>query len=210
MKKLVVYIHGQGGNAAEAEHYRTLFTDNDVIGLDYQAQKPWEAEREFWPFFAAKRKEYEEIILIANSIGAFLAMSARIGEMVDRALFISPIVNMERLIRDRMRQAGITESELERRKEIPFVDGEPLSWAYLGYVREHPVQWTVPTRILYGRRDCLTSPETMTAFAEQCGAPLTVMEEGEHWFLTEKQMRFLDAWIRKSMGMEDGPEAGRM
>ena len=210
MKQLVVYIHGQGGNAAEAEHYKMLFTDSDVIGLDYQAQKPWEAEGEFWPFFAAKRKEYEEIILIANSIGAFLAMNARIGGMVDRALFISPIVNMERLIRDRMQQAGITEAELARRKEIPFEGGEPLSWAYLSYVRAHPVQWTVPTRILYGGRDCLTSLETMTAFAERCGAPLTVMEEGEHWFHTEEQMRFLDAWVRKSMGMEDDPEAGRM
>ena len=194
MKKLVVYIHGQGGNAAEAEHYKTLFTDGDVIGLDYQAQKPWEAEGEFWPFFAAKRKEYEEIIVIANSIGAFLAMSARIGGMVNRALFISPIVNMERLIRDRMRQAGITESELAHRKEIPFDDGEPLSWAYLGYVRAHPVQWTVPTRILYGGRDCLTSLETMTAFAERCGAPLTVMEEGEHWFHTETQLAALQSW----------------
>jgi len=29
------------------------------------------------------------------------------------------------------------------------------------------------------------------------GAELTVMEEGEHWFHTDEQMRFLDNWIMK-------------
>ena len=35
MKKLVVYIHGKGGNAGEAEHYKPIFKDCDVIGFDY-------------------------------------------------------------------------------------------------------------------------------------------------------------------------------
>jgi hypothetical protein len=29
------------------------------------------------------------------------------------------------------------------------------------------------------------------------GAELTVMEEGEHWFHTDEQMRFLDNWVMK-------------
>lgn len=33
--------------------------------------------------------------------------------------------------------------------------------------------------------------------AETCGASLTVMENGEHWFHTEEQMRFLDNWIQR-------------
>ncbi|SHK90194.1 hypothetical protein SAMN05216582_12334 [Selenomonas ruminantium] len=33
-------------------------------------------------------------------------------------------------------------------------------------------------------------------FAEKHQAGLTVMEGGEHWFHTEEQMAFLDAWIR--------------
>ena len=73
--------------------------------------------------------------------------------------------------------------------------GETLSWAYLTYVREHPVLWQVPTRILYGAHDNLTSLETIRAFAEKTGAELTVMPDGEHWFHTEWQMQFLDQWI---------------
>ena len=39
----------------------------------------------------------------------------------------------------------------------------------------------------------------MYAFAEQTEAILTVMNDGEHWFHTDKQMEFLDDWIRKSI-----------
>lgn len=35
MKKLIVYIHGKGGSAEEAEHYKSLFMDCDIVGLDY-------------------------------------------------------------------------------------------------------------------------------------------------------------------------------
>ncbi len=52
-------------------------------------------------------------------------------------------------------------------------------------------------RILYGSRDNLTSLETITAFAKAHGAELTVMEDWEHWFHTDEQMRFLDNWIIK-------------
>ena len=49
-KKAVIYIHGKGGNAKEAKHYKTLFPDFDVIGFDYIAQTPWEAVDEFTCF----------------------------------------------------------------------------------------------------------------------------------------------------------------
>ena len=34
----VLYVHGKGGNAAESEHYKHLFPEYDVIGLDYKAE----------------------------------------------------------------------------------------------------------------------------------------------------------------------------
>lgn len=38
MKSLVIYIHGKGGNAEEANHYRSLFPEGDVVGFDYISQ----------------------------------------------------------------------------------------------------------------------------------------------------------------------------
>ena len=32
----IIYIHGKGGSAMESEHYKLLFPNCEVIGLDYQ------------------------------------------------------------------------------------------------------------------------------------------------------------------------------
>lgn len=90
----------------------------------------------------------------------------------------------------------MTEAELEQRKIIPTDFGEELSWEYLCYVREHPLTWLVPTSILYGENDNLTSLETIKDFAEKQGANLTVMKGGEHRFHTEEEIKFLDEWIK--------------
>ena len=192
---LVLYIHGKGGSSAESEHYKSLFPEYHVIGLDYQTFTPWATGKEIHTAVSEFKNEYEKIILIANSIGAFFCMNADISEWIEKAYFISPIVDMEKLILNMMSWANVTEEELKIKGIIPTAFGEDLSWEYLCFVREHPVQWTVPTNILYGGKDNLTSYETITVFAEKYHCKLTVMENGEHWFHTETQMQFLDNWI---------------
>lgn len=125
-------------------------------------------------------------------------MSSLNEALVDRAYFISPIVDMENLIRRMMQWSTVTEQELAERREIATDFGETLSWRYLSYVREHPIVWNVPTCILYGGHDNMTSLETVSAFAKQHSALLTVMPDGEHWFHTDEQMRFLDGWIKNA------------
>ena len=197
MKELVLYIHGKGGSAGESEHYKPLFPECEVIGLDYQTFTPWETGEEIREAVTKLNDEYDSIILIANSIGAFFSMNAGIDAMIRCAYLISPVVDMEKLILNMISRANVTETELEEKGVITASFGEDLSWEYLRYVREHPVCWTVPTKILYGSRDNLTSYKTIAAFAKTYGAELTVMEEGEHWFHTDEQMRFLDNWIIK-------------
>lgn len=45
----------------------------------------------------------------------------------------------------------------------------------------------------------MISKETIADFADKTGAALTVMAEGEHWFHTEEQMKFLDNWIQAGL-----------
>lgn len=198
MKKLVLYIHGKGGSAAEAEHYKPLFPNCDVVGLEYTSQFPWEALNEFPTLFDELCPGYDSVDLIANSIGAFFAMHALSGKQIEKAHFISPVVDMEKLIMDMMGWANVTEDELHNKQTIPTNFGETLSWEYLCYVRANPIQWEVPTRILYGEKDNLTSYRIISAFADQTHASLTVMKNGEHWFHNKEQMDFLDAWISES------------
>lgn len=199
-KKRAIYVHGKGGSADEAEHYRTLFPDCDVIGFDYRSGTPWDAKREFPGLFDRLTDGCEEVYLIANSIGAFFSLVSLADRKIGKAFFISPVVDMEKLISRLMAGANVSEEDLRRDGEIPTASGETLSWEYLCWVREHPVFWKTPTAILYGGRDCLQPAETVRRFAESTGASLTVMENGEHWFHTSEQMEFLDRWIGREYG----------
>ena len=100
MDKAVIYIHGKGGNAEEAIHYKPLFSNCDVIGLDYTAQFPWEAKEEFPLLFNSIYRNYKTVEVIANSIGAYFAINALSNQQIEKAYFISPVVDMERLIAD--------------------------------------------------------------------------------------------------------------
>ncbi|MCT2159745.1 hypothetical protein [Granulicatella adiacens] len=48
MKNAVIYVHGKGGNAEEANRYRQFFYDSfEIIGFDYKSLNPWDAKIEF-------------------------------------------------------------------------------------------------------------------------------------------------------------------
>ena len=87
MKNAVLYIHGKGGNEAESEHYKPLFPDCDVIGLAYKTFTPWETGEEIHTAVKKLKAEYNRVILIANSIGAFFSMNAKIELMIEKAYF---------------------------------------------------------------------------------------------------------------------------
>lgn len=197
--KLVVYIHGKGGSASEAERYKDLFLDCDAIGLEYKSRTPWDAEKEFLKLFGELSRGYTSIILVANSVGAYFSMHAFKSAKIDEAFFISPVVDMETLILNMMRAVNVSEKELEDRKTIETPFGETLSWEYLSYVRTNPITWNVPTYVLYGANDNLTDEKKIKTFSEKFKARLTVMEGGEHWFHTEEQLNFLDKWITENL-----------
>ena len=191
-----MYVHGKGGSSSEAEHYKKFFPTCDVIGLDYKNFTSYDNAEEIFNAVKNFKNRYEKIILVANSIGAYFAMNAGIDEEIFQAYFISPIVDMEKLIVELMKKCNVTEENLQRQGIIETPFGENLSWKYLSYVRAHPIKWNVPTKILYGSKDFLTSLETLMEFAERHNASVTIMEGGEHWFHTAKQMNFLDGWIK--------------
>ena len=196
MKNVVIYIHGKYGIAEEAEHYKKFFNKADIIGFEYTSEYPWDFQKEFSNFIDNIYIKYKKISIIANSIGAYFTMLSLTNKNIEKAFFISPIVDMEKLITDMMFLENITEKELYKKKKIKTSFGETLSWDYLTFVRKNPIEWNVPTYILYGERDSLTSYKTILNFTNKSKANLTIMKGGEHWFHTDEQMEFLDNWIK--------------
>lgn len=196
MKKAIMYIHGKGGNADEAKRFEDVCKGYDVYGLDYKGNTPWDTKGEIIAEYDLLATKYDSVTIIANSIGAYFAMHALHEKNIEKALFISPIVDMKRLIEDMMMHEGVSEKELFEKQEIETEFGETLSWSYLQYVKDNPVKWSIPTAVLYAGGDKLTSRKTVDEFVACNNASLTVMEDGEHWFHTQEQLAFLDSWVR--------------
>lgn len=161
---------------------------------------PWTVVPELQAVLAERKLHWNTISLRANSIGAYFAMLAFQHEPIGKALFVSPIVDMERLILDMMSWTGVTEEALHAQGEIPTDFGQTLSWPYLCWVRQHSLAaWRAPTSILYAGHDNLTSHQTVTTFSEKHNAMLTIYEEGEHWFHTPIQCDRLRKWEKQSL-----------
>jgi len=199
MKRLVIYIHGMGGTPDEAKHYIPIFKGFDVIGFDYKANAPKEAVIEFKSYLNGVSRGYDEVYIVAVSLGAYFSLITFHGENIKKAFLISPVTDMEKLILDMMRAEGVTEDELKRRKKIPTRSGTELSLDYLNDVRSYKINPTFPISILYGENDALIPYEIIKGFAERTGSTLTVMKNGEHWFHTDEQMKFLDGWLEKEL-----------
>ncbi|MFW7431345.1 alpha/beta hydrolase [Vagococcus carniphilus] len=199
MKKAIIYIHGKHGSYLEADGYKKNCPNFDIYGVDYNDYFPWIAEKAIIKVYDEVKSKYESIYIIANSIGAYFSMHSLQNFHIEKALFISPILDMEKLILDMMNWANISEEELYEKKEITTDFGEVLSWNYLCFVRENPLEWNIPTEILYAERDELISRKTVDNFTKNHKVVLTVMNGGEHWFHTEKQIDFLNDWMKKSI-----------
>ncbi|MEA4964714.1 MAG: alpha/beta hydrolase [Oscillospiraceae bacterium] len=211
-KTVALFVHGKLGCKEEAEAFAAMACPAgvQVLAVDLpehgdrkemrNAFNPWTVVPELRSVMAYMKTRWNEVSLRANSIGAYFSMLAFGDAVLHKALLVSPILDMEKLIRDTMTWAGVTEAELREKGEIQTDFGETLSWRYLTWVREHPVKrWCWPTAILYAGQDNLTSRETVDTFATAQHAALTVMEHGEHWFHTPEQLQVLAAWERENI-----------
>ena len=211
-EKLFLYIHGKMGRKEEAARIAEIVCPKgyQVLGIDLPGHGertgemerfvPWEVVPELQAVYANTQKRWKKISLYANSIGAYFSLLALRDAKLEKSLFVSPILDMEKLIRDMMGWAWVTQEQLKEAGEIHTAFGETLSWKYLIYAQEHPItMWDSPTAILYAGKDHLTARETVDDFAKRFGCTVTVMENGEHWFHTEEQLAVLDAWLRKEI-----------
>lgn len=208
-KRIFLFVHGMGGSKEEAVAFAEIVQSKgwQVVGVDLpeHGERINETER-FYPWVvvpelhavwdALEQSQPEKIALRANSIGAWFSMLAFGDKQIAQSLFVSPILDMSRLIERMMLWANVTKEELQERKIIETGFGQPLSWDYYCYAKQHPVEnWSSPASLLYGSLESLTDRSDMDAFAERFHCDLTVMENGEHWFHTEEQLAVLNDWI---------------
>ncbi|WP_110956084.1 alpha/beta hydrolase [Anaerosinus massiliensis] len=140
----------------------------------------------------------KEIHLFACSMGAYFSLLAYKDFSVQQSLFLSPVVDMYRILRDMMKWLQISEEKLRAEQEIPTPMGQTLYWDYYCYVKTNPiVNWESPTTILYGSEDKLCNFDEISSFVNRFHCSLEVMENGEHYFYTPKQLGVFRQWLKK-------------
>lgn len=207
-RKVYLYVHGKNGSKEEALDFAELAcpAGYQVLALDLpehgerknapERLLPWVVLPELQLIYQYAKVHWRSVSLRATSIGAWFSLLALQAKPLRSALLLSPVVDMEDLITNMMQWANVSEAQLKEVGEISTDFDETLSWQYLCWVREHPYRWKVPTQVLYGAMDNLTSRAVLEQFKQRTGAHLTIMEEGEHWFHTELQLAVLQEWER--------------
>ena len=195
IKRVAIYIHGLFGSSEEANDFNFLKDKYDVVGLDYQDGNPWELKEIIQGQFKKLSEGYDEVLIIANSLGAFYSYEYLSEFKIDRALFISPIVSMFQNIIDKMSMYDIKDRELEEKKYITLEDGTVLSYDFYQHVSNDEDHWEVPTEILYGAYDDVVYTGSMLEFLENHPlARLTVKSDSEHYFASEEEKEFIKDW----------------
>ncbi|MDO4323812.1 MAG: alpha/beta hydrolase [Lachnospiraceae bacterium] len=210
--KVYLYIHGQGGNKEEAHNIAGIVCGHgyQILSIDLPGHgsrereidffDPWHIVPELTGIMEAAKKRWESISLFASSIGAWFSMLSFCDERLESCLFVSPVLDMKRLMLKMMGWANVSEQQLKEELMIPTAFGQTLSWEYWEYVLSHPIaRWRAPTKILYGEEDHLIDRDVVEYFSQKFHCKLEIMENGQHWFHTKEQINVLQWWVNKNI-----------
>lgn len=212
-ENLIVAVHGRHSSkiddciwvlAEEAtkQGYQVLSFDLPHHGERVYEDDPlmvWDCVKELHTVLQYAKTLANRIFLFGCSMGAYFSLLAFAKEPIEKAWFLSPVTNMERIIQNIMGWCNITEAEFEAMctVENPF---ETLYWDYYEYVKAHPITvWEHPTYILRGETDTLCEKEYVSNFAEYFGCELEEQPSGEHWFHTKEQLKYFRNWLKKRL-----------
>lgn len=206
--RIYIYVHGKLGDKEEAGFFAEKAIPRGFQVLSFDLPEHGGREGENYPCVAWNgvrdlsvigeyvRRDWSGVYLYGSSLGAYFSLLAYRSFPLAKCLFLSPILDMEHLIKNMMKRLGVSERMLKERREISSPAGDSLRWDYYCYVREHPVdKWNAPTEMLCGSGDNLTTRDIAESFAERFSCGLTVLEGGGHWFYSEWQRAFLNKWL---------------
>ena len=152
-------LHGKGGRKEEAESFAQVVCPKgwQVLAIDLPGHgarsggpelfTPWHAVPELRDLLSLSGQKWNRLALRAVSLGAWFSLLAFQDRPLDRALFVSPVLDMERLIQEMMSWAGVTESRLEAEWEISTEFGETLSWKRHWLAHGSSAEWSCNDKI---------------------------------------------------------------
>lgn len=205
--KAYIYVHGKMSNKESAEAFARIAENKGYQTISFDLPEHGERKSEnyrcdIWNGISDLHQissytfaNWKSVSLFACSLGAYFSLQAYKDITFEKCFFLSPIVNMEYLIKNMFQWFHVTEEMLYTKREIP-TPIDTLSWDYYQYVKKNPVtRWNSPTYILYGGKDNLQSLQVIENFAKSNSVSLTISEQSEHSFMENGDDKIIKSWI---------------
>lgn len=172
----ILFLHGQGGNKEEAIRFADIAVPlgYQVIGIELPVMdRPWNVLPKLLEVKHFLKNNYQSISIRSNSIGCWYSLLAFANEKIERALFVSPILDMKAFI-----------DCMEEKDELNY------EW-----VLQHQIDnWRNKTFILRPETDLVVNDIVYDAFISRFACNVVTIEDGEHWFHTTEQLSRMSEW----------------
>lgn len=205
--KVYIYVHGKMSDKESAETFAQIAENKGYQTISFDLPEHGERKSknyrcDIWNGISDLHQisfytfaNWKSVSLFACSLGAYFSLQAYKDITFEKCFFLSPIVNMEYLIKNMFLWFHVTEEMLYTKREIP-TPIDTLSWDYFQYVKKNPVtRWNSPTYILYGGKDNLQSLQVIENFAKSNSVSLTISEQSEHSFMENGDDKIIKSWI---------------
>ncbi|QIB68853.1 alpha/beta hydrolase [Aminipila butyrica] len=212
--KVMIAVHGNMSNKTDIpieilakkavpKGYQVLSFDLPQHGDRASENPPCKVEpyiKDLNKIMTHAKGRWPHLYLFANSMGAYFSLLAYQQENIEKVWFLSPLVDMGRMIENIMKWFNITEEQLEAEQTIATPIGQTLYWDYYCYVKAHPItDWNIPTLILYGSEDEVCEKDRILQFKEQFSCELKLVEDAKHYFHTPEQLEALNLWLYETL-----------
>ena len=87
--------------------------------------------------------------------------------------------------------------QFEESKIIALPNKQTLSYDFYQSILNKDT-WKTKTYILYGEKDKVVDKNSIFDFLSNHNATLSIMKNGDHYFHTPSQLRFIKKWITKN------------
>ena len=205
--KVYIYVHGKMSDKESTETFAQIAENKGYQTISFDLPEHGERKSknyrcDIWNGISDLHQisfytfaNWKSVSLFACSLGAYFSLQAYKDITFEKCFFLSPIVNMEYLIKNMFQWFHVTEEMLYTKREIP-TPIDTLSWDYFQYVKKNPVtRWNSPTYILYGGKDNLQSLQVIENFTKSNSVLLTISEQSEHSSMGKGDDRIIKSWI---------------
>lgn len=213
--KIMIAVHGDQSNKEDIiiELLAKNVVQNDISLLSFDLPEhgdrkndkyecnPQNCIADLLAVYSYAKAIGKEIYLFACSMGAYFSLLAFHEITIHKSFFLSPVVNMERIIQSMMTSFQVSEQRLKDERKIVLPIGKTLDWDYYQFVKGHPIEfnWDSPIKILYGAKDFLSTSEEIEEFSKKHDAKLTILENAEHYFCSSEQLHSFETWLNENI-----------